>query len=184
MKDFEAHMVKGIRAGSESAFKILFSDYYRPLAVFGLKYVENLEVSKEIAQELFIQLYQARKTLVISTSLKSYLYRAMRNRCLNYRKQVQNQRKHLDQYQVEQEQAVDLEAEIRKTELEHQVFQIVEGLQPQCRNIFTLSRMKGLSNQEIADKLGISKRTVETQISNALKTLRQKLSPDLLTSYH
>jgi len=68
-----------------------------------------------------------------------------------------------------------MEARIRETELEHQIFLIVDSLPPQCRNIFTLSRVKGLSNGEIAEKLQISKRTVETQISNALKTLRTKL---------
>ena len=172
MKTIETHIIKGIRAGRESTFRELFADYYRPLTVFALKYVGDLETAREIVQDLFVHLYQNRKTLVISTSLKSYLYQAVRNRCLNQIKQDQVRQKHLDQYQLEQEKTVDMEAAMMEIELEHRIFKIVEGLPPQCKNIFTLSRVKGLSNGEIAEKLQISKRTVETQISSALKILR------------
>jgi len=175
LKNSETHIIKGIRAGRESTFRELFADYYRPLSVFALKYTGDLETAKEIVQELFVHLYQSRKSLFVSSSLKSYLFQAVRNRCLNHIKQNQTRRKHLDEYQAEQDHSVDMEASIRETELEHLIFNIVESLPPQCRNIFTLSRVKGLSNGEIADKLQISKRTVETQISNALKTLRTKL---------
>jgi len=175
LKNSETHIIEGIRAGRESTFRELFADYYRPLSVFALKYTGDLETAKEIVQELFVHLYQSRNTLLVSSSLKSYLFQAVRNRCLNHIKQNQTRRKHLDEYHAEQDLSFDMEARIRETELEHHIFKIVESLPPQCRNIFTLSRVKGLSNGEIAEKLQISKRTVETQISNALKTLRTKL---------
>ena len=175
MKNSEPHIIEGIRAGHENAFKELFEQYYRPLSVFALKYVGDLETSKEIVQDLFVHLYQSRATLIISTSLKSYLYQAVRNRCLNQIKQDRTRQKHLDLYQLEQESSVDMEARIEETELEHHIYKIVEALPFQCRNIFTLSRLRGLSNGEIAEKLQLSKRTVETQISSALKALRTKI---------
>ena len=89
-------------------------------------------------------------------------------------------RKHLDQISVEQESTEDLEARIMETELEHRIFKIVDGLPPKCQEIFRMSRVNGLSNKEIAEKFQISIRTVETQISNALKVLRKKLGEDLL----
>ncbi|MCP4310543.1 MAG: RNA polymerase sigma-70 factor [Bacteroidetes bacterium] len=180
MKNTETNIIKGIRAGRESAFEELFNEYYRPLSVFGLKYVKDLEIAKEIVQNLFVHLYDNRQTLLITSSLESYLYQSVRNRCLNQIKQEQTHKKHLDQYQSEQDEAEDMEARLRETELEHRIFKIIESLPPQCRNIFTLSRVQGLSNAEIAEKLEISKRTVETQISNALKVLRSKLT-DLTT---
>jgi len=176
LKNSETHIIEGIRAGRESAFRELFSSYYRPLSVFALKYVGDLESAKEIVQDFFVHLYQNRQSLTIRSSLKSYLFQSVRNKSLNHIKQIQTRKKHLDQYESEQEGTVNIENKIIETELEHQIFNIVENLPPQCKNIFTLSRVEGLSNKEIAEKLGISKRTVETQISNALKALRNKIS--------
>ena len=175
MKDSETHMIKGIRAGRESAFNQLFQDYYRPLSVFALKYVSDLESAKEIVQDLFVHLYETRQSIMITNSLESYLYQSVRNRCLNQIKQQHTRKMHLDQYHSEKDTAEDMEARIRETELEHTIFQIVSGLPAQCKRIFKMSRVKGLSNSEIAEQLKISKRTVETQISNALKILRDKL---------
>lgn len=177
MKNSESHIIQGIRLGRESTFRELFSEYYRPLSVFAMKYVTDLETAKEIVQDFFVHLFQNRDSILISTSVKSYLFQAVRNRCLNYIRKNKTQRKHLDQYQAEKETSEDLEAKILETELEHRIFKIVEDLPPRCRNIFTLSRVKGLSNKEIAGQLQISKRTVETQISHALKILRSKLNP-------
>lgn len=175
MKNREAYIIKGIRSGQESAYKTLFNDYYRPLSIYALKYVGDLESSKEIVQEFFVHLFENRHKLIANTSLQSYLYRAIRNRCLNHIKQNQIHKKHLDQYQSGQLTNEDLEARILETELEHRIFKIIESLPPQCRKIFTLSRSKGFTNAEIAFKLDISKRTVETQISKALKVLRKDL---------
>jgi RNA polymerase sigma-70 factor (ECF subfamily) len=71
-------MIKGLRSGRESAYEQLFKEYYKPLTVFATGYLENLESGKEIVQELFVSLYEKRKKLVITTSLKSYLYRSVK----------------------------------------------------------------------------------------------------------
>jgi len=66
---------------------------------------------------------------------------------------------------------------LEQTELEYELFKAIDELPEQCQRIFKLNRFDGFTNQEIADQLGISKRTVETQISKALKTLRVKITP-------
>lgn len=180
MKDSDKHIIKGIRAGRESTYASLFNEFYRPLSVFATGYVNDMETAREIIQDLFVTIYENRKSLVISTSLRSYLFQAVRNRCLNHIKHLHVKRKHLDQISVEQESTEDLEARIMETELEHRIFKIVDGLPPKCQEIFRMSRVNGLSNKEIAEKFQISIRTVETQISNALKVLRKKLGEDLL----
>jgi len=175
LKNGEDHMIRSLRSGRESAYDKLFRDYYRPLSVFAVKYVSDLDLAREIVQNLFVHLYENRSSLVITTSLESYLYQSVRNRCLNQIKQRKTQKEHLENYSSNQEGAEDLEAIIRENELEHAIFKIVDSLSSQRQNVFIMSRVKGLSNSEIAGKLNISKRTVETHISHALKILREKL---------
>lgn len=168
-------MIKGLRTGRESTYEQLFKEFYQPLSVFACNYLEDLEAGKEVVQELFVHLYEKRKTLVITSSLKSYLYQSVRNRCLNHIKHQQVKQAHQDHMKTQFETADSLEDIIRESELEHLIFKVVEQLPPQCRKIFTMSRVNGLSNGEIAEQLELSKRTVETQISNALKVLREKI---------
>ena len=168
-------MIRGLRSGRESAYDLLFKDYYRPLSVFAVKYVSDLDLAREIVQNLFIHLYENRSSLVITTSLESYLYQSVRNRCLNQIKHSKTQKEHLENYGSNQQGSEDLEAIIRANELEHAIYKIVDSLPAQRKNVFIMSRVNGLSNSEIAGKLNISKRTVETHISHALKFLREKL---------
>lgn len=168
-------MIKGIRKGNESSFEKLFDQYYRQLSVFAVKYLNDLETSKEIVQDLFVHIFKTRRTLIITSSLRSYLYQSVRHRCLNYLKQKQTTKSHLEQLALSEESTDELDARIFETELEHRIFQIVDKLPERCREIFTLSRIQGITNKEIASRLNISIRTVETQISKALRVLRDKL---------
>ena len=119
---------------------------------------------------------------MITTSLKSYLFQSVRNRCMNHIKRLQVERRHHHQIASDQESFEDLHAKIAETELEHRIFQIVSEMPPKCQEIFRMSRVNGIKNKEIADQLNISIRTVETQISNALKALREKLGDEYTSS--
>ena len=168
-------MVKGLREGNENAYAKLFQEYYRPLAVFANKYLNDLDSSRELVQDLFVSLYESRKSVIITTSLKSYLYQAVRNRCLNHLKRRDVRRVYQKHSSLEQDATESLDERISANELEYEIFRIIYHLTPKCREVFIMSRVKGLKNQEIAGTLNISIRTVETHISNALKTLRQHL---------
>ena len=168
-------MLEGIRKGQESAYRELFRDYYRPLTVFALRYVNDLDQARDLVQDLFVHLYENRAAIQINTSLRAYLYQSVRNRCLNYLDQQLTRKQHQDKIRISALKETNLEAEIERNELEHRIFQIVDKLPDQCKKIFLLNRVKGLRNEEIAQQLGISKRTVETQISKALKVLKAKI---------
>ena len=84
----------------------------------------------------------------------------------------------MENFKLNHESSEDLEAIIEKGELEARIFQIISDLPPRCQDIFRKSRVNGMKNNEIAKHLDISIRTVETQISNALKVLREKLGKD------
>jgi len=171
-------MVRELRAGHESTYAQLFHEYYRPLTIFAYTFVKDLDTAREQVQDLFVYLYENRLTLVITTSLKSYLYQAVRNRCLNHLKRNKSNKLHLEKIARDLNTTESLEELIHKNELEYRIFQIIEGLAPKCREVFTMSRVQGLKNQEIAAHLDLSVRTVETHISNALKTLREKLQEE------
>jgi RNA polymerase sigma-70 factor (ECF subfamily) len=172
-------MINGIIAGREDSYALLFEEYYRPLTVFASRFLEDIEISKEIVQDLFVHLYENRRRLQITSSLRSYMFQSVRNRCLNHLKHEKIEKAHFKQLSREKQSSEDLEDQMAEIELEERIFKIVSSLPPRCREIFMLSRVQGLKNNEIAARMDISIRTVETQISNALKTLRNNLGADI-----
>lgn len=171
-------LLRRIREGDEAAYEVLFKEYYVRLCIHANKFVADSEVAREIVQDLFVSVYEKRKTLNITSSVNSYLYRAVRNRSINYinsQKQKEKYKQHLKYTADKTVNAV--ENMIGKSELESALFLAIAELPDKCRKIFKLNRFEGLSNGEIAEQLDLSKRTVETQISKALKILRAKLQP-------
>jgi RNA polymerase sigma-70 factor (ECF subfamily) len=168
--------MNGLQSGSEAAYQQLFDMYYRKLVVFALKYVGDPEVAKDLVQDLFLRMYEARREVRIQSSLPSYLYSALRNKCLNHMKQktVREKNTFLNPA-AEPEGDVDLEEKMDAVELEAKIFELVSRLPDKCRKIFLMSRVDGKRNREIADELNLSVRTVETQISKALRSLRNSL---------
>ena len=174
----DKQIIAGIRKGDETAFRMLFENYYQRLVVFANKYLDDLEGSRDLVQEFFMNLYEAADSFSIHTSLKSYLYGSVRNRCLNFIKYVEVRQKHRESIlRTEIENISSTEDSIDAMELEERIFNIVSNLPEQCRKIYLMSRGEGKSNKEIAADLELSIRTVETQISKALKVLREKLLP-------
>jgi RNA polymerase sigma-70 factor (ECF subfamily) len=172
----EDHIIEGLRSGRESAYQRLFEWYYRKLVVFALKYIGDPEVARDLVQDLFLSIYESRRSISIQTSLKSYLYSAVKNRCLNHIRHQAVREKHSNMViHSENGKDEDLEEKIETTELEARIFEIVSKLPDRCRQIFILSRVDGKRNREIADQMNLSIRTVETQISKALKSLRDNL---------
>ncbi len=178
MESQEKYIIEGLRSGRESAYRQLFEQYYQKLVVFACKYLEDLESARDIVQEFYLYLYESRHSISIQTSLKSYLYSAVKNRCLNQVKHEQVKEKHRNMSRSEANvSGPDLEEIMDAVELEARVYEIVSKLPEKCRQIYIMSRVDGKRNREIADELNLSIRTVETQISKALKSLKNSLLP-------
>ncbi len=166
-----------IAAGDRDAFEQVFRTHYRPLCAFALQYVKDGDRAQDLVQDLFVRLWQERERLQVATSIKSYLFAAVRNRCLNAL--AATGRLHpLDEEMHDRPQEDD------RTETEHaeraaRVQAAIEALPEERRKVFRLSRNEGLKYHEIAERLGISIKTVENQMGKALKTLREELA-DLL----
>jgi RNA polymerase sigma-70 factor (family 1) len=175
----DTHFLIGrLRDGEEAAYKILFDEYYKVLTIFANKYLKDIEASKELVQDLFVHLYERRENLDINSSLKSYLFRSTHNRCINYINAQKIRLKYADHVNFTADVRDNtLEQQVSSIELENALYKAIGDLPPKCRSIFKMNRFDGLSNSEIAEKLKLSKRTVETQISKALKILRVKIEP-------
>ena len=173
----EHDIINRIKSDDKKAFEELFFDYYPKLTVFAKKYVLDMDTAKEIVQDYFVRLYETRGNLNIQTSLKSYLYSSIRNSCLNYLNQHKLHTNHAENIRIQNKDSeIDFSNTMEQTELEYRIWQEVSGLPDQCKRIFNLSRKEGIKNKEIANQLDISIRTVETQISKALKILRTNLN--------
>jgi RNA polymerase sigma-70 factor (family 1) len=172
-------VIQKLRSGDEKFYKSVYYEYYPVLTYFANKYVNDLEVAKEIVQDFFVKLYEKRFSLSIETSFKSYLYKSIYNSCINYLNQVVVREQHHRQIKnLTYEQTVLSEEEIYMVELEKKIYHEIEQLPAQCKRIFKMNRFDGLSNSEIAARLKLSKRTIETQISKALRILRKNISDE------
>ena len=162
---------------SDKDFENLFLEYFRPLTVYAKQFVADLMIAEDIVHDLFMKLYEKRSVLSNKTLTASYLYRAVHNQCINYidHRTVRREKNREIQETMGSSPEDPLQV-VSYIEFEHKFLQCLELLSPKCREIFEMSRVDGKKNQEIADELKISKRTVETHISQALKLIKKKLS--------
>ena len=172
----EETLIQRFINGDQTAFELLFRFYYPGLVTFVAHIISDRDEAEEIVQDFFVNLWTGRKNIQKSTSLKSYLFVSVKNRAFNYLKKEQIKEKTLCQLKELVEKDYLYQPDIFvESELQQQIANAMEKLPERSREIFMMSRFKGISNDEIATQLELSKRTVETQISNALKILRNEL---------
>jgi RNA polymerase sigma-70 factor (family 1) len=166
-----------IAAGDRTAFEALFRTHYRPLCAFALQYVKDTDKAEDLVQDLFFRLWQDRERVTVTGSLRSYLFTAVRNRSLNAVKSAARIRV-LDE-DIDDREHDDVWTEDEHTERIARVQAAIAALPEERRKVFRMSKYEGLKYHEIAERLGISVKTVENQMGKALKTLREDLA-DLL----
>jgi RNA polymerase sigma-70 factor (ECF subfamily) len=172
----EATLIERFIDGDQTAFELLFRYYYPGLVIFASQIVADRDEAEEIAQDFFVKVWSDRRSIKKTASLKNYFFVAVKNRAFNFLKKKQVKEKTLDQLKdlVENDLLYQPDLFVESL-LQQQIAKAMEKLTDRTREIFLLSRFRGISNDEIADQLNLSKRTVETQISTALKILRSEL---------
>lgn len=172
----EETLIQRFTSGDQTAFELLFRFYYPGLVTFVSHIISDHDEAEEIVQDFFVNVWTARKNIHQATSLKSYLFVSVKNRAFNYLKKEQIREKTLSKLKELVENDFLFQPDLFvESELQQQIAKAMEKLPARTREIFMMSRFKGLTNDEIATQLELSKRTVETQISNALKILREEL---------
>ena len=168
--------VERLRAGDREAFEAVFRAYYARLADYANGLVRSRDSAEDVVQEVFVALWTQRDRLTTPDNLIGYLYRSVRNRSLN---QIRHRRMVTDwqtrQAAEENPVAAPADRETENAEIVAAVKDAVATLSPRCREVFELSRDRGLTYPEIASTLGISIKTVETLMGRALKGVREKL---------
>ncbi len=173
----EQDILSAIRDGNERAFEAVFRQYYAPLCRYARQLIPDSDDAEEEVQAMFLAVWEKRDGLYINTSLKSYLYRAVHNRCLNRLKHTSVREEHRDYTRYLGETRVESPMQtLIGDELSGQIQRAIQKLPEQCRLAFTMSRFDELTYGEIAAQLGISIKTVENQIGKALRILRTELS--------
>lgn len=166
-------LVESIKNSNQGVFELVFNFYYAGLVVFADQIIKDTSISEDIVQSVFMKLWETRETIDIR-SFRSYFIQCVKNRCIDHLRSQQVKAKFNNR--VPESDLLAMGEDLwTKTELSELIEQSVESLPPRCREIFRMSRYENLKIAEIADRLNISKRTVETQISKALKILRIKL---------
>jgi RNA polymerase sigma-70 factor (family 1) len=170
-------MLDAIRAGNERVFEEVFREHYGSLCQYAFTLLRDRDDAEEEVQGLFLAFWERRETILISTSLKAYLYRSVHNRCLNRIKHLsirEDHRQHV-QYVGDAPTLSPMDA-LAGQELSRRIDEAMKQLPEQCRRVFYLSRFEELRYGEIAERLGISAKTVENQIGKALRILRVELA--------
>jgi RNA polymerase sigma-70 factor (ECF subfamily) len=164
-------------------FDNVFLKYHRELLDLSYNILRDKDSAKDVVQDVFTNLWKNRQTVEFGDQIKHYLFKATSHTSLNV---LRNQKKsyRLDDYSEVLDLIAPTGAESPSyRELELRIRQAIDRLPPQCKTIFILSRHEGLKYQEIAETLGLSIKTVESQMGIALEKLRQDLKPFLTLEF-
>ncbi len=175
----DTNLIRRIKLSDSSALELLFHANYTDLCAYARKFLQSTEDAEEVVQEVFFNLWKNRSTLDEFKSIRSYLFTIVRNTCLNWieARRCRSQYAELMRFLYVQSAVEHNNAyhELLASDLENDFQSALQELPQECRKIFVLSRIEGLKYQEIAVRLNISIKTVETQMSRALAKLRFQL---------
>lgn len=169
--------VEKIREGDQEAFEQLFFEFFTDLCAYALQITNSQEKAKDIVQEVFFKLWKRRTDWTIHTSLKAYLFRAVRNEALNQQDRQQHRAEVREQFSQGHDFTGTQQPVGSKDDqkLLNNIWKIVGDMPQRRRSVFVLHRKHGLSYKEIAQVLEITRKTVENHMGLALDDIRQNI---------
>jgi RNA polymerase sigma-70 factor, ECF subfamily len=175
LPDNHQQIIPVIRVGDEGSFRQIFNSHYANLCKYANTILRDMDEAEDVVQSVFLKILEKKESTNVTSDIKSYLYRAVHNFCINKIDYLKTRRLYQEQNILENSGKVQ-SPNVFPTELEDSILVIIDKLPVQCRKIFIMSRYNEMKYSEIADVLGISVNTIENQISKALKILRKELN--------
>lgn len=175
----DEELVALLLTDGESAIDLIFRKYYSFLCKSVYRIISDVQITEDLAQDVFYEVWRKREQLKIKTSLKAYLKRAALNKALNY---IRDQKIDFRNAPAKEElisKEDSIVQELAADNLQQEIDAAIDNLPERCRLVFVLSRFEELSYRQISKELDISMKTVENQISKALKSLRIALAEHL-----
>lgn len=177
MQRQDADILKGMLGKDEKALEEVYSIFYGQLCYFGEKLTGQRLVSEEIVVDVFVNVFRSGIRFDNMTHLRSYLFQAVKNRCINFLKQEKKKSRDLALYLEKMEESIaNADTEMVELEVLELIFAASGALPAECRRIFDLLYKEHLSYQEIAERLNLNVQTVRNQNARAIATLRKILS--------
>lgn len=175
-----------IKSGDQKALELLFSIYFPRLNDFARNVVKDDVISQDIVQDVFVKVWE-KKAEIESINLEAYLFRLVRNRCIDYIKHLKVVNKRMHEIQItskyEELYRIDFIGDepyvLIEQELKLKIEKTIQTLPERCREVFVMSRMNGLKNKEIAERLNINIKNVERHLNRAMRSFRENLSEEL-----
>jgi len=175
-----------IKTGDQKAFELLFSIYFARLNDFAKHVVKDDTISQDIIQDVFVKVWENR-VKIESLHLEAFLFRIVRNRCIDYIKHMKVVNNWMHEIEIsskcEELYRIDFIGNepyvLIEQELKNKIEKTIKGLPDRCREVFILSRIEGLKNKEIAEKLDINIKNVERHLNRALLSFRKNFTEEL-----
>ncbi|MCR8668938.1 RNA polymerase sigma-70 factor [Aestuariibaculum sp. M13] len=174
----ELDLIHRIKKDDSEAFDILFKEHYRTLVRYIRSLNNDLQLAEDVAQQVFINLWINRESIIINKSVKGYLFSAAYTTYINDYRKTRRRLDLLENFKSEitaqhlSENKDDLEQKVKRLK------KLIETLPPICKKVLELNKFEGLKYEEIATKLNISKKTVESHMRVAFKKIRDGFGED------
>lgn len=175
-----------LKTDDQKALEMLFSIYFHRLNDFARKVVRDDDISQDIVQEVFVKIWEKRLE-IDPTNIEAFLFKLVRNRCIDYIKHLKVVNSYIEEiHQIskyEELYRIDFVGNepyvLIEQELNIKIEKTIQSLPERCREVFILSRINGLKNREIAEKLNINIKNVERHLSRALQSFYKNFSEEI-----
>ena len=171
----DKQIFEAIKHDDHGAFEMVFREYYRAMTAYAFRFLGDLAESESIVQDVFLRLWQKRQEIMIASSLQNYLFKSVKNHCINYIEHEKIKSGYQGMVIKNETDRSEYSEFFLEFGLKQKIDAAIAALPEKRQEIFRLAREDGLKYREIADQLKLSVKTVETQMTLALKQLRESL---------